>query len=157
MVDINQCPGKGVWNLDLYANKKIKITKNALSGEELLEMSDKQSLGRNKIKFNNKSSDLARGGTRPYTTSKTPLKKNDKYLSFITPIKPKPKSKFIEIIAEDRAQSFSSMDIETMDINNMEVPVIISITTKNISKIFLIDHIKLLDELNMPIPKFQLN
>lgn len=32
-----------VWNMDMYANKKIKITKNALTGKEILFLYDKHS------------------------------------------------------------------------------------------------------------------
>ena len=59
-------------------------------------------------------------------------------------------SQIIPLI-EKNSKPFSAADIETMDINNIEVPVTISIKTKNISKIFLIDHIKLLYDLNTAI------
>jgi hypothetical protein len=124
---------KNVWNMDLYANKKIKITKNALTGEELLTLTNK--------KF--------------YSTNSS--QKDDKYLSYITPIKePKSISKVINL-TEQNKNSFSAMDIETMDFNGKELPISISIKTKNISKIFLFllpeppkqrDNNKLLVELN---------
>jgi|BogFormECP03_OM3_1039632.scaffolds.fasta_scaffold00822_2 hypothetical protein len=77
---------------------------------------------------------------------------DNKYLSFITPLKPKKsESKIINITTVGEGKPFSSMDIETMCTNNVEVPVCISITTKTVSKIFLIDPVKLIDDLNLAI------
>lgn len=38
-----------VWNLDLYANKKIKITKNALTSRDTLTLYDKRSVGKSSL------------------------------------------------------------------------------------------------------------
>jgi len=123
MIEIN------VWNMDLYANKKIKITKNATTGEELWTITNKQ------LNKNN-GSNL---GKRFYTT-KSGLTKDNKYLSYITPIKHKQPKSLVELItAETDKKPFSAMDIETMEFNGKEIPISISIKTRNISKLFIID------------------
>ena len=61
---------------------------------------------------------------------------DDKYLSYITPINPRKPSKITDI--QDK-KTFSAMDIETMEFNGKELPISISIKTKNITKLFIID------------------
>jgi hypothetical protein len=73
------------WNMDLYANKKIKITNNALTGSELITLRDKHS--ENNTALNLEKASLNK---RSYITStKSNLKadnlQNDKYLTYITP------------------------------------------------------------------------
>jgi hypothetical protein len=48
-------------------------------------------------------------------------------------------SKILPILTNQTVKSFSAMDIETMDFNGKELPISISIKTKNITKIFIID------------------
>ena len=76
----------------------------------------------------------------PPAEARAKVKEEDqKYLNYITPIKqPKSMSKVINIIEQNKS-SFSSMDIETMEFNGQELPISISIKTKNISEIFIID------------------
>lgn len=82
-----------------------------------------------------------------YSTKVKDLK-NDNY---ITPIKLKKED------INKSPLSFSAMDIETLEINNKEIPVSISIKTKLTSKIFIIDQNKLTfskaneDNLNLQI------
>ena len=74
--------------------------------------------------------------------STTSSQKDDKYLSYITPIKPK---KVVKITDIPNKNSFSrgaiaargavAMDIETIAINGKEIPISILIKTRNISKI----------------------
>jgi hypothetical protein len=139
--------------MDLLANKKIKIIKNALTGEEIIVLSN--------IKLKNTSPLSAPNRSLPsnrfYSTNN--LKKenaNNKYLNYITPIKPKKSfSKIINIGAESKP--FSAMVIETMDFKdphdkkNKEVPISISIRTKNNSKIFIIDPVKLMKNLDLAL------
>jgi hypothetical protein len=71
--------------MDLYANKKIKITNNALTGSELITLRDKHS--ENNTALNLEKASLNK---RSYITStKSNLKadnlQNDKYLTYITP------------------------------------------------------------------------
>jgi hypothetical protein len=157
-----------VWNMDLYANKKIKITKNALTGEELLNITNKH-LVKNKDfnlkpflskKFYSTKSPFSayhclpdwletkehqasndNDTTLAFDQPRAKVKEEDqKYLSYITPIKqPKSMSKVINLIEQNKS-SFSSMDIETMEFNGQELPISISIKTKNISEIFIIDN-----------------
>ena len=68
MIEIN------VWNMDLYANKKIKITKNALNESELT-LTNKKLFQKNGFSLNNLKN------RRFYSTSKN---KEDKYLSYKT-------------------------------------------------------------------------
>ncbi len=140
-----------VWNMDLYANKKIKITKNALTGTEILFLYEKGSDQISGLKFkkdslntkfySTKASDNSLN-TKFYSTKASDNSKNDKYLSYIIPLKPK-KSKAISKvlnIQDKQKKPFSVMDIETMGLNGKEIPVSISIKTANILKLFVIDH-----------------
>jgi hypothetical protein len=117
--------------MDLYANKKIKFTKNVLTGEELLTLTNKHSNKNNGFNLNNL-------GKKYYSTKN--FKKDDKYLSYITPIKQQKSISKIINLTEQNKNSFSTMDIETIVINGKELPISISIKTKNITKIFIIDY-----------------
>jgi DNA polymerase type B, organellar and viral len=126
-----------VWNMDLYANKKIKITKNALTGTEILFLYEKGSDKISGLKFKKDSLNK-----KFYSTKATDKSENDKYLSYITPLKAK-KSKAISKvinIQDKQKKPFSVMDIETMGLKGQEIPVSISIKTANILKLFVIDH-----------------
>jgi len=134
-----------VWNMDLYANKRIKITKNALSGKETLLLYDKHSDNIAGIKF--KKDYLNKKFYSTKTTFNTNLKtkdklKNDNYLSYITPLKPRKSKSVSKVInIEDKQKKpFSVMDIETQGFNGEEIPVSISIKTENKLKLFIIDH-----------------
>jgi len=165
MVEIN------VWNMD--PNKKIKITR--VAGRNVMTLSDKEV--RSSIRkgfFGNKKfysttalwSHAQKVGTPglvqntgsfstlcPKGNDTEAIEKNSdsKYAGFITPIKPKKSESKIINITQNDGKPFSSMDIETMCTNNVEVPVCISITTKTTSKIFLIDPVKLLNDLNTAV------
>jgi hypothetical protein len=123
--------------MDLYANKKIKITKNALTGTEILFLYEKGSDKISGLKFKKDSLNK-----KFYSTKATDKSENDKYLSYITPLKAK-KSKAISKvinIQDKQKKPFSVMDIETMGLKGQEIPVSISIKTANILKLFVIDH-----------------
>jgi DNA polymerase type B, organellar and viral len=79
--------------------------------------------------------------------------KKDKYLSYISPIKAKKDPAFpsLNITKPLTPMSFSAMDIETMDISGLEVPISISIKTKIFTKIFIIDPLKLKSDLNLAL------
>jgi DNA polymerase type B, organellar and viral len=129
-----------VWNMDLYANKKIKITRNAVTGEELLTITNKQPIKNSGFNLGKKFYSTKSNNGIPlvegYNNSK---KTNDKYLSYITPIKqPKSLAEVVSLRGQDK-KSFSAMDIETIDFKGKELPVSISIKTRNITKIFTID------------------
>jgi hypothetical protein len=79
--------------------KKIKITKNALTGEELLTFTNKHS---------NKNNGFNLGKKKNFFYSTNSSQKDDKYLSYITPIKSKKPNKIIYILNKN---SFSVMDI----------------------------------------------
>src|SRR5271168_1321006 len=162
-----------VWNMDHLANKKIKI--NRVAGRNVMTLSDKEV--RSFIRkgfFGNKKfysttalwSHAQKVGTPglvqntgsfstlcPKGTDTEAIEKNSdsKYAGFITPIKPKKSESKIINITQNDGKPFSSMDIETMCTNNVEVSVCISITTKTVSRIFLIDPVKLIDDLNLAI------
>ena len=75
-----------------------------------------------------------------------------KYLSYITPIKPKTTNTNpfgLESLDIPTLKLFSAMVIETMDIVGKEIPICISIRTRNSSKLFLIDHLLLESNLNL--------
>jgi DNA polymerase type B, organellar and viral len=119
--------------MDNLTNKRIKISRSTIIGGGFL--------GNKPLKSGLHTNALL---NRFYTTSN---KNTDKYLSYITPLKPNNKiSKIINISNEGKP--FSAMDIETMEFNNKEIPICISIKTKNFNKIFLIDSSKLLNNLN---------
>ena len=125
--------------MDMYANKNIKITKNTLTGVELLTFNDKHSI---------KNSNFKNLGKKFYSSkpnfSKDNSKDDSKYLTHITPFKlkkTKPESKEIDIldfITQD-PKPFSGVDIETMAFNGKDYPISISIKTRNITKLFLIE------------------
>lgn len=124
--------------MDLYANKKIKITKNALNESELT-LTNKKLFQKNGFSLNNLKN------RRFYSTSKN---KEDKYLSYITPIKQKKSiSKVINLI-EKKSKDFSVIDIETMDLNGQEYPICISFKNRSKENIFMIDHSKLLENID---------
>jgi len=97
-----------------------------------------------------------------YSTNSTKSTK-DKYLSYITPIEPpKSMSKIIPLI-ELKYKIFSAADIETMELNGVEIPISISIKTNHKTEIFSIDSDKLLtfalggghnDDLNTALKDF---
>ena len=139
--------------MDLYANKKIKITKNTLTGEETLILTNKHSVKNNSMlslkTFSTFTSSSFRAedkkfySTNSNSSSEGPLesrcfKKDDKYLSYITPIEP-PKSKIAPYLIDQNKKPFSAADIETMDFKGTEVPISISIKTQNKIEIFIID------------------
>ena len=139
-----------VWNMDLYANKRIKITKNAISGDETFILYEKHSEKIAGVKFKIKNDSLNKKFystcTKP-TYFNTNLKtnenlKNDNYLSYITPLKPRKSKSVSKVInIEDKQKKpFSVMDIETMEFDGEEIPVSISIKTENNLKLFIIDH-----------------
>jgi hypothetical protein len=155
MIEIN------VWNLDHLANKKIKITR--IAGRDIFTVTDKEVM--KELKEIKSRKDIINKkfystNTSPFKILSNPVKtknSDNKYLNFITPIKPKKSiSKIIDII--DEGKSFSAMDIETMDLKGVEIPISISIKTKNKIKVFIIDpsalrlaearDIKLLNNLN---------
>ena len=153
MIEINQCPhcrgndGKGVWNMDLYANKKIKITRDTLTGEELLELKDKQSYNSNRAR-NDKKGVLLSGGfsSKKFYSTSSKNGSDNKYLGYITPLRAIKKNE--KVINKLKGKKpFSAMDIETIGINGKEIPISISIKTRSINpgkgKIFLIDQFKL--------------
>jgi hypothetical protein len=112
--------------MDNLVNTKIKITKNTLAkGGFLGNKPLKSGLHTNAL-LNNR-----------FYSSKASETKEDKYLSYITPLKAK--KSISKIINIQNKKSFSAMDIETMDFNGKELPISISIKTKNITKIFIID------------------
>jgi hypothetical protein len=131
--------------MDKFANKKIKITRNALTGRNILTITDKEVIQSIKKGF--------LGNKKFYSTNcaSSQSEKKDKYLGYITPIKSKTPTSILSISKQYEAIQFSAMDIETMDILGEEVPVSISIMTKNASKIFIIDPIKLKSDLNLAI------
>jgi hypothetical protein len=59
--------------MDLYANKKIKITKNTITGEDLLTLTNKHSYKNNGFNL---------GDSKKYYSTKS-FEKDDKYLSYI--------------------------------------------------------------------------
>jgi hypothetical protein len=120
MVEIN------VWNMDHLNNKKIKITINALTGRNIMTITDKDVM--NSLRRIYKKSSLE--NKKFYSTK---VSSNNKYLNFITPIKKKDTFTSKEPIA------FSTMDIETIEFKGKEVPISISIKTRNVCKIFIID------------------
>jgi hypothetical protein len=140
MVEIN------VWNMDHLANKKIKITRNALTGRDIFTITDKDVM--NSLRRIYKKSSLE---NKKFYSTKVKDLKNDNCLNYITPIKPKKED------INKSPLSFSAMDIETLEINNKEIPISISIKTKLTSKIFIIDQNKLTfskaneDNLNLQI------
>jgi hypothetical protein len=115
----------------LYANKKIKITKNALTGRDTLTLHDKRSNGKSSLKPEIVNKKFYSTKSTPDLKTKYNLKKDDKYLSYITPLKDKKsKSKILDkIINTQNKKSFSVMDIETIDLNRKEIPCSISIKT----------------------------
>jgi hypothetical protein len=145
--------------MDLYANRKIKITKNALTGQVISILYDKHSNNIAEVKFKKDYLNKRYYSTSIKETSNTKLKtndnlKNDKYLSYITPLKAKKNksvSKVINIKDKPNKKPFSVMDIETMGFNNKEIPVSISIKTENNLKLFIIDHNLLKIDVEMAI------
>jgi len=127
--------------MDLYANKKIKITKDTTTGRNILTMTDKEVI--NDLKKRNQK---MLEGKRFYSTTK-----DDRYLSYITPLKTTTKKSINQCLGNDKViiktsdpLPFISMDIETMEINSEEVPISISIKTFNKTKLFIIDPSKLI-------------
>lgn len=94
--------------MDLYKNRKIKITKNATNNKLKTCISP---LNYNKRSFH--SSTLLN-----YKHSIKPLN--------ITPVTPR---------------NFTTLDIETITFNNIQIPILITLHNKINSKIFLIDNI----------------
>ena len=150
-----------VWNMDLYTNKRIKITKNALTGRETLILSEKHSGTNTELKF--KNSELKKRfysckstlDLKTNTNLKTnPIKDNlkkDKYLSYITPLKNQKSNTFSKVIKIQDKKSFSVMDIETIEFKGKEIPISISIKTSNNLKLFIIDHNLLKIDVEMAI------
>jgi hypothetical protein len=133
--------------MDMYANKKIKITKNALTGKEILFLYDKHSDKIAGVNIKNEFSNKKFYSTSIKASFSTNLKrsdnfKNDKYLTYITPLKPRKTKSISKVIniQDKQKKPFSVMDIETMGFNDKEIPVSISIKTENELKLFLIDH-----------------
>ena len=127
--------------MDLYANKKIKITKDTTTGRNILTMTDKEVI--NDLKKRNQK---MLEGKRFYSTTK-----DDRYLSYITPLKTTTKKSITQCLGNDTViikksdpLPLISMDIETVEINSEEVPISISIKTFNKTKLFIIDPSKLI-------------
>lgn len=125
-----------VWNMDHLANKKIKISINALTGRNVMILTDKEV-----------RSSIRKGffGNKKFYSTDCRIQDN-KYLNYITPIKPK----------KDTSNGkppivFSTMYVETIEFKGKEMPISISIKTKLTSKIFIIDPVKLIDNLNLSI------
>ena len=134
-----------VWNMDLYANKKIKITKNALTGSETFVLYNKHTNNIAGVKVTKDSLNKKFYSTK--TNFNTNIKtdenlKKDNYLSYITPLKPRKSKSVSKVInVEDKPKKpFSVMNIETLGFNDEEIPISISIKTENNLKLFIIDH-----------------
>jgi hypothetical protein len=98
--------------MDLYANKKIKITKNALTEKELLNLYDKQSDNNTELNLKNpylkkrfynininiKSTLELKTNTNLKTNPIKANLKNDNYLSYISPLKAKNSKSFSKVI-----------------------------------------------------------
>jgi hypothetical protein len=110
--------------MDHLANKKIKISINALTGRNIMTLTDKEVRRaiRNELLGNKKyySTDCRR--------------QEDKYLNYITPIKPKKDTSNGKLPI-----AFSTMDVETIEFKGKEIPISISIKTRYTCKIFIID------------------
>jgi hypothetical protein len=129
--------------MDLYANKKIKITKNALTGRDTLTLYEKHSDVKSTLKPKIVNKKFYSTKSTPDLKTKDNLKeKDDKYLTYITPLKAKKsKSEILDkIINPPNKKSFSVMDIETIEFKGKEIPCSISIKTENSLKLFIIDH-----------------
>jgi hypothetical protein len=131
--------------MDLYANKKIKITKNALTGKEIVFLYDKNSNKLAGVSFKKDSLNKRFYSTSSNSSnsSKTnDILKNDKYLSYISPLKPRKSKSVSKVIniPDKQKKHFSVMDIETMGFNGKEIPISISIKTENNLKLFIINH-----------------
>lgn len=91
--------------MDLYANKKFKITRNALTREDTLIVREKH-LDKNK-EFNLKKGFLNKNFYS--TKSQNSSQKEDNYLSYIIPLKQvKPRCKVIPLVELDK-RYFSAM------------------------------------------------
>ena len=135
-----------VWNMDLYANKKIKITKNVLTKSETFILYNKHTNNIAGVKVKKDSLNKKFYSTK--TNFNTNIKKDDKlkkdkdnYLSYITPLKPRKSKSISKVIKiEDKPKKpFSVMDIETLGFNDEEIPITISIKTENNLNLFIID------------------
>jgi len=142
-------------------NKNIKITRNALTGKELLILYEKHS---EKIEGINlkKTSSLKKRFYSTKTTfdlNKNLNKKNEIYLSYITPLKPKKYKSISKVIniQDKKKKPFTVMDIETIGLEGKEIPISISIKTANNLKIFLIDHNLLVTDVELAIKELWSN
>jgi hypothetical protein len=155
MIEVN------VWNMDHLSNKHIKITRDAVTGRNILTITDKEVMSA--LKRRSIKSSL--GNKKFYSTLNSI--KNDKYLGYITPLKPEKDPNFpnLNINKPTTPKTFSAMDIETLGVNpcqgtgGKEIPIAISIRssvnpcqgTGSRTKIFLIDHNLLINDLNLAI------
>ena len=140
--------------MDLYANKNIKITKNALTGKEISILYEKHSekisgVNLKKASLNKKFYSTSTKSTIELNTNDK--LKNDNYLSYISPLKPKKSKSLSKVINIQDKKSFSAMDIETIEFKGKEIPVSISIRTKNKLEIFIIAQNLFLIEADMAI------
>lgn len=107
-----------VWNADILENKQIKVTRSTLTVQDKSRTST--TIPNSKRNF--------------YTSSiQNELKKSYKNSELIKPYK---KSNLLGVVAD----SFATMDIETMEYNGKQIPVAISIVNYGkSSKIFVLD------------------
>ena len=152
-------------NMDMYANRKIKITNNALTGKEifcLYEKNNKQKTTNTDkvagVKFkkdylNKKFYTTKASFNTNFKTNDSDNFKKDKYLTYITPLKIRKSNSISKVIniQDKQKKPFSVMDIETMGLIGQEIPVSISIKTANNLKLFIIDHNLLKKDVEMAI------
>jgi hypothetical protein len=136
--------------MDMYANKKIKITKSSVDSKEKLFLSEKhlkkpEWIPSKQSCLNKRFYTTNSNNPNPHqnfkTKDKDKLEKNI-YLSYITPLKArksKAVSKVIDI-QDKQKKPFSVTDIETMGYHGKEIPVSISVKTANTLKFFIINH-----------------
>lgn len=156
--------------MDNIANKKIKITRNVFTitnKETPIGLGSK--IGSIKGLLHNKNFPTTHH-TKNHNLNpiikefeikdldlKDLEKKDKKYLGYITPLEPNQstkKSVIDEIINPSIRIPFSAMDIETITFKGIEVPISVSIKTGNTVKLFMIDHVKLNNDLNLALMEF---
>jgi hypothetical protein len=112
-----------VWNMDEFKNKKIKITRNATNTSNGFQTTPPKETGKKSSSF-----------------KQTPMNSVSSKRLFSSYIKPIKASKINSTV-----KNFATMDIETINLNNNQVPIAISIAYLNAqqvikTKVFLIDN-----------------
>lgn len=144
-----------VWNGDNYLNKYIKITAKAGNNFEDFIIKMVSTLDRSSIALNNYYSKIVNfnyqnlnyGIRRFLSTKANNVKKLYKFS-----IKPYSKDQ-IEELSNKNIENLAASDIETMEIDGDQVPVLITYVNKFTQKSFMIDHILLQSNKELALKK----